>query len=102
MFRRLVMRSVPSSCARDYSFIRISLAAAAACCLTVAAVGAQSARASDSKSAGKSFRTPWGEPDLQGLWANRTVTPLERPQAFAGKETLSPEEIAKLEQSAIQ
>ena len=24
-----------------------------------------------------SFRTPWGDPDLQGIWTNTTTTPLE-------------------------
>ena len=28
-------------------------------------------------------RTAWGAPDLQGLWSNLTVTPLERPAAFS-------------------
>src|SRR5437588_573775 len=86
----------PSSCTR------ILLAAGVACCLMVAGVAAQSGRASDGKSTAKTFRTAWGEPDLQGLWANRTVTPLERPQAFAGKQTLTPEEKARLEKSSIE
>ena len=30
-------------------------------------------------------RTPWGDPDLQGIWDFRTITPLERPGALAGK-----------------
>ena len=34
-------------------------------------------------------RTPWGDPDLQGMWANNNATPLQRPEAFAGKETLT-------------
>ncbi len=25
-------------------------------------------------------RTPWGHPDLQGVWDYRTTTPLERPE----------------------
>ena len=29
---------------------------------------------------------PDGEPDLQGVWTNNTVTDLERPKALAGKE----------------
>ena len=37
-------------------------------------------------------RTPWGAPDLRGIWDNRTITPLERPRQFAGKETLTAEE----------
>ena len=47
---------------------------------------------------GKVPRTPDGKPDLQGIWDFRTITPLERPNQFAGKETLSAEEVAALEQ----
>jgi hypothetical protein len=42
-------------------------------------------------------RTPWGEPDLQGVYSNRTITPFERPAEFAGKDTLTNEETAELE-----
>src|SRR5688572_6702482 len=34
-------------------------------------------------------RTPWGEPDLQGVWNYGTMTPLERPAQWAGKEVLT-------------
>ena len=40
-------------------------------------------------------KTPWGDPDLQGVWtsdSNSTV-PFERPDAFAGKEVLDGERI---------
>jgi hypothetical protein len=43
-------------------------------------------------------RTAWGAPDLQGIWDYRTLTPLERPEELAGREFLSAEEIADLEQ----
>ena len=39
-------------------------------------------------------QTPWGHPDLQGLWTNTTTTPLERPDDLAGKEVLTEEEWA--------
>ena len=39
-------------------------------------------------------RTPWGVPDLQGIWDFRNITPLERPAEYAGRETLTPEEVA--------
>jgi hypothetical protein len=42
-------------------------------------------------------RTPDGHPDLQGTWTNATVTPLERPDALAGKATLSDAEARVLE-----
>ena len=39
-------------------------------------------------------RTPWGDPDLQGLWNHGTITPLQRPEEYAGRELLTEEEIA--------
>ncbi|MDA1076218.1 MAG: hypothetical protein O3A63_15885, partial [Proteobacteria bacterium] len=41
-------------------------------------------------------RTPSGRPDLQGVWANNSATPLERPDALAGREKLTPDEINTL------
>ena len=38
-------------------------------------------------------RTPWGDPDLQGLWRGFMV-PLERPNQYKGREFLTDEEIA--------
>jgi hypothetical protein len=43
--------------------------------LTLAAASAQIPRTSD------------GHPDLQGVWTNATITPMERPADFAGKAT---------------
>jgi hypothetical protein len=34
-------------------------------------------------------RTPWGHPDLQGVWNNGTTTPLERPSDLADREFLT-------------
>jgi hypothetical protein len=44
--------------------------------------------------------TPDGHPDLQGVWTNATLTPLERPPQFANKPTLTEEEVAKAEAQA--
>ena len=41
-------------------------------------------------------RTPWGDPDLQGIWTSATYTPLERPETFVGREFLTDEEAAEL------
>ena len=38
--------------------------------------------------------TPWGHPDLQGIWNNGTTTPLERPKDLENREFLSDEEWA--------
>jgi hypothetical protein len=39
-------------------------------------------------------RTPWGDPDLQGIWFYQIQTPRERPEAFADRAVLSPDEAA--------
>ena len=42
------------------------------------------------------FRTPWGDPDLQGIWSYATITPLRRPGELAGREFLTFEEVVEL------
>jgi len=42
-------------------------------------------------------RSADGHPDLQGIWTNATVTPMERPAQFAGKLTATDEEATKYE-----
>lgn len=42
-------------------------------------------------------RTPDGQPDIQGVWTSYTITPLERPARWAGKATLTPEEVKAYE-----
>jgi hypothetical protein len=46
-------------------------------------------------------RTPWGEPDLQGVWSYATLTPLERPSSQVGRKTLTDAEVAALDQEAL-
>ena len=45
-------------------------------------------------------RTADGQPDLQGVWANNNATPLERPQALAGRTLLTDAEVAALKAKA--
>ena len=47
-------------------------------------------------------RTPDGQPDLQGIWTNATVTPLERPTELAGKQVFTEGEAAEYEKQAVQ
>ena len=42
-------------------------------------------------------RTPWGEPDLQGIWSIAAQIPLERPEEYAGRAFLTEEEVAELD-----
>ena len=43
------------------------------------------------------LRMPDGQPDLQGIWTNATLTPLERPRELAGKEFFTEKEAADYE-----
>lgn len=43
-------------------------------------------------------RTPWGDPDLQGVYTFSTRTPLERPSAQADRATYTEAERAELEE----
>ncbi|HYL77019.1 MAG TPA: hypothetical protein VEU96_22580 [Bryobacteraceae bacterium] len=53
------------------------------------------------KAKGQSIpRTPYGKPDLQGVWTNATLTPLERPASVAGKATLTDAEAAVWEKKS--
>ena len=47
------------------------------------------------------LRTPWGHPDLQGIWDFRTITPLERPEALGDRAFLTAEEAATLERDVV-
>ncbi|HKB13396.1 MAG TPA: hypothetical protein VKD69_22175, partial [Vicinamibacterales bacterium] len=50
----------------------------------------------------KSPRTIDDHPDLQGVWNFSTLTPLERPAEFSGKEFLSDAEATAYEQRTIE
>ena len=46
-----------------------------------------------------SIQTPDGQPDISGIFTFRTLTPLQRPAALDGQDTLSAEEAASFEAS---
>jgi len=65
----------------------------------------QSSAAAKSTAGGPSYkvpRTPWGDPDLQGMWSYASLTPLERPAALAGREFLTAQEAATRNLEATQ
>ena len=47
-------------------------------------------------------RTAWGQPDLQGVWDFRSITPMQRPNDRADQEFLTTEEAAELDQAAVE
>ena len=73
------------------------IAALAAVLAVVLAAPAPAAAQSDAPT--MPMRTPDGQPDISGIFTFRTLTPLERPAALAGRETLGAEEAAAFEAS---
>src|SRR6266478_9325928 len=63
------------------------------------ATGQNQSSAPKATTAGKAWtppRTPDGKPDLQGIWTDNTLTPLERPKKLGAKEFYTNDEFADL------
>jgi hypothetical protein len=50
--------------------------------------------APQAKAAYRAPRTPWGDPDLQGLWPGSVNIPLQRPASMGARSTLTEQEFA--------
>jgi len=81
-----------------------ALAVAVALVCLVMPVSAQSGKAAATPAA-KAWappRAPDGHPDISGVWAHNAATPFERPKELAGREFLTPEEVANLKKNAAE
>jgi hypothetical protein len=74
------------------STITIALSAVAVSAVISLSIGATSAQAPASTQ-----KTPWGEPDLQGIWTDETDTPLQRSPKFGTQEFFTQAERAELD-----
>ena len=75
----------------------ISAAALAAAVILLLKVATLPVSGQTPAPAGAASRTPWGEPDLQGIWTNDYETPLQRSPRHANKEFFTDEERAELD-----
>ena len=51
---------------------------------------------------GEALKTPWGEPDLQGIWTVEYETPLQRSARYANREFFTDEERAEFDRVRSQ
>jgi len=81
------------------SMITVAIAGAAvgvAISVSTTRTSAQAPAASATASA-QALQTPWGEPDLQGIWTDETDTPLQRPAKYADQEFFTEAQRAELD-----
>ena len=74
-------------------------AAAVVFCLAAAPAAGQTAAAEDGRTLP---RTPWGVPDLQGIWTNATLTPMERPETLEDTSVLTAEAAVAIEEQSAE
>src|SRR6266566_9093291 len=82
------------------SMLMVAIAAAGA---VIAApiwqTAAQAPPASGGAPAPTTLNTPWGEPDLQGIWTDETDTLLQRPAKYADQEFFTEVQRAELDRA---
>src|SRR5438045_962281 len=91
----MVMRYRPA-----FGVLAVAFGLAAAAASVAAQAGASRSHATPRDSV--LARTPDGHPDFHGVWANNTVTPLQRPKQWEGKERLTDDEVEELRRFAAQ
>src|SRR5205809_879460 len=77
------------------SIITAAIAAAVASAAMSSSVTQTSAQAP--AVSGAALQTPWGEPDLQGIWTDEFDTPLQRPAKYANQEFFTEAQRAELD-----
>jgi hypothetical protein len=87
------------------STITVAIAAAAVCGVISVSSKRTSAQApaASATAPASALKTPWGEPDLQGIWTDETDTPLQRSPKYANQESFTEAQRAELdkERSAL-
>ena len=79
------------------SVTMVTIAAAAA--VISVSIDRTSAQAPSAAAPAPALKTPWGEPDLQGIWTDENDTPLQRPAKYAAQEFFTPTQRAELDEA---
>src|SRR5258708_18088636 len=82
-----------------FSGSRITVAIAAAAAVISMSIDRISAQVPSATAPAPVLKTPWGEPDLQGIWTDETDTPLQRPAKYAAQEFFTAAPRAELHQA---
>src|SRR5882762_921308 len=75
----------------------VTVAIAAAAVSAAVSVPLTRTSAQAPAASGTALKTPWGEPDLQGIWTDEFDTPLQRPAKYAEQEFFTAAKRAELD-----
>jgi hypothetical protein len=79
------------------SIITVAVGAAAAGVVISAPTTRAQAQSPAASAPSPVLKTPWGEPDLQGIWMEETDTPLQRPAKYGDQEFFTAAQRADLD-----
>src|SRR5438876_3742736 len=79
------------------SMITVAIAAAAVSAVVSGSITRTSAQAPAASVTAAALKTPWGEPDLQGIWTDEFDTPLQRSAKYENQEFLTQAQRAELD-----
>src|SRR5688572_24131243 len=74
-----------------------SMISAAIAAVAISVVVSVSVTGTSAQAPAQALKTPWGEPDLQGIWTDETTTPLQRSPRYANQEFFTEEQRAELD-----
>jgi hypothetical protein len=69
-------------------------------CTTLASVAQGPQKSTSAPGSYTVKKNAFGQPDLEGVWSNDAITPLQRPEAWANKTTLTPDEVELLKSAS--
>lgn len=75
----------------------IVIVGAAAVSVPVDTAAAQTVGSAAASRPASPLQTPWGEPDLQGIWTDEFDTPLQRPAKYANQEFFTEDQRKELD-----
>src|SRR6202163_3152999 len=84
-----------------FSISMVTVAIAAAAVSAAISVNVTGTSAQAPAASGTALKTPWGEPDLQGIWTDEFDTPLQRPARFANQEFFTEAQRAELDKERV-
>jgi hypothetical protein len=79
------------------SMITVAIAATTVSAVISVSIDWTSAQAPSAAAPARALQTPWGEPDLQGIWTDENDTPFQRSPKYANQEFFTEAERAEFD-----